>query len=194
MFPMDTGPLVSIQVWVRNMQTRRQLKRKPEFMELVRKHMYLDKKTGELRLNDTYANLVVNVCWDGKALPVPYSHLVWFLTHGRWPKLGMVLDHINNNPLDNRIENLQEVTEEENHRKRRGRKIYRSYGSGKYGHGINIYRDKRSGRFYVRRYISRGLGGGRYYLGVFDSLTSAKEAAAKHVKAFPSGVDTSQGQ
>jgi hypothetical protein len=33
--------------------------------------------------------------------------LAWFLAHGTWPEL---LDHINQNPADNRIENLREAS------------------------------------------------------------------------------------
>jgi hypothetical protein len=37
--------------------------------------------------------------------------LVWYLNYGYIPKY---IDHINNNPTDNRIENLREVTQKEN--------------------------------------------------------------------------------
>lgn len=39
------------------------------------------------------------------------AHAIAFcLYHSRWPLSGLVLDHINNNPFDNRKENLREVT------------------------------------------------------------------------------------
>lgn len=41
-----------------------------------------------------------------------YHHLVWYLCKGQWPKLQ--IDHINRDRLDNRIENLREVSASEN--------------------------------------------------------------------------------
>ena len=43
-----------------------------------------------------------------------YAHrYIWEINFGKIPK-GMVIDHINNNSLDNRIENLKCVTQSEN--------------------------------------------------------------------------------
>jgi hypothetical protein len=52
----------------------------------------------------------VGICIDG--LLYRTSHLVWFYVHGTWP-VGMI-DHINNNPEDNRICNLREATKQQN--------------------------------------------------------------------------------
>lgn len=44
-----------------------------------------------------------------------FAHrLAWFYVHGRWPAES--LDHINHDPLDNRIANLREVSQAENQR------------------------------------------------------------------------------
>lgn len=66
-----------------------------------------------------------------------YNHrIVWFIHHGYMPKQ---IDHINKNPLDNRIENLRECTQSQNNWNQ-GVKV-----TNKSGHkGISWYtRDKR---------------------------------------------------
>lgn len=37
-------------------------------------------------------------------------HVVWYLHYGVWPGVGYDIDHINMDKLDNRIENLRQVT------------------------------------------------------------------------------------
>ncbi len=46
---------------------------------------------------------------DGRRYRI--HHLVWFLETGEWPVL---IDHINHDPLDNRIANLRACTDSEN--------------------------------------------------------------------------------
>lgn len=51
-----------------------------------------------------------------------YIHrLIWLYHHGRWP--SEQIDHINGDKLDNRIENLREVTNGENAQNRRIRGV-----------------------------------------------------------------------
>lgn len=45
-------------------------------------------------------------------LRLQVSHVVWFIHHGYWTK--MLIDHIDRNPRNNKIENLREVTKEIN--------------------------------------------------------------------------------
>jgi len=47
-----------------------------------------------------------------------FNHrLVWLYVHGSWPQ--NVIDHINGNPTDNRIENLRDVTRKTNQENQR---------------------------------------------------------------------------
>ena len=47
----------------------------------------------------------------GKQPHIQLHHMVWVVTHGCFPK---VIDHINGDASDNRIENLREVSAKEN--------------------------------------------------------------------------------
>jgi len=50
--------------------------------------------------------------------------VVWFLTHGTWPVL---LDHINGDKLDNRLENLRECTTLQNTQNVVGKGVVKGY-------------------------------------------------------------------
>lgn len=152
-----------------------------EFMNFLQKNVQLEPETGKLTFSNIYASLAINISWGGNLIPIPYSHVVWLLTHGTWPKPGNHVDHKNDNPMDNRPINLAEMTEAENQKKRRGRRVYRSYGKGKYGFGMGIDHDKRDGRFSVNRHLSRGHAVTsnsktvRVMLGSYDNLIEAEE-------------------
>jgi DNA-binding XRE family transcriptional regulator len=135
-------------------------KQEADFQATLRKHAKLDETTGDIKFDGLYASCYINVCWKRGIISLPHAHIVWFLKHGRWPVEGMIIDHKNDDPMDNRPDNLQELTHTENQKKRRGRVVYRSYGKGKYGYGITVYHDKRDDRFYVNRQLSRGHGKG----------------------------------
>jgi hypothetical protein len=159
----------------------------PEFEEFFNEHASIDADTGLIKVSEVYAYLGFNIFWKGKPVSMTYANAVWFLTHGKWPRDGYHIDHINDDALDNRPVNLQEITEAENHKKRRGRLVYRNYGTGKYGYGLHIFNDKRDDRFYVTRTMSRGHGAGdlkgiKLSLGGFDTLTEA-EARIKELAA-----------
>jgi hypothetical protein len=170
-------------------------KRDPDFIEHVRKHTTLDKETGTLKFDKFYVAVHLNFQWKGNKVFMPHSHFVWFLTRGSWPKEGYVIDHINDDPQDNRPENLQELTHAESQEKRRGRMVYRSYGTGKYGYGLYVHHDKRDNRYYITRHLSRGHGKGdlksiRRGLGGFDTIEEAEEAVRKNIDLIKSeGLD-----
>ena len=123
-------------------------------MELLSKHLeYTD---GGLKLKGMYASIHVDIAHKGSITSVPYSHLVWFANKGAWPKEGYHLDHIDDDPLNNHIDNLQELTHTENQEKRRNRTVSRSFGTGKYGYGLSIQHAKDEHFYYVMQHISRG--------------------------------------
>jgi HNH endonuclease len=155
----------------------------PDFMALLTKHGSLDEATGDVRFEGMYASVLISIGWNGTVVTVPQSHVVWFLTRGRWPAEGMQIDHIDDDPMNNAPSNLAEVTHAENQFKRRGRIVSRAYGSGKYGYGLNLTQDNRDGRYYVTRFLSRGHHGVsktvRKGIGGFDTKAEAESAIAK---------------
>jgi len=162
---------------------RKSVKNDPEFGEFLKKHVSVN-LDGNLIVKDCYAYLGFNLSWKGKPVSITCANAVWFLTRGQWPKPGYHIDHVDDNSLNNRPDNLQEITEAENQAKRRGRKVYRSYGTGKYGYGFSIHHDKRDGRFYVSRNISRGLTGGkskRLPYGGYNTLKKAEACVSREI-------------
>jgi hypothetical protein len=170
-------------------------KHDPEFMELLRKTAKLDRSTGNLRFEGMYVSTFLNFGFGGNIVSAPHSHVVWFLEHGRWPDADKVIDHRDDEPMNNAPDNLQELTHEENQKKRRGRMIYRSYGQGKYGYGIGLHCDGRDGKWYVTRTMSRGHGNGdlktvKKGLGGYFSQEEAETAIAGFVEQIKkNGLD-----
>lgn len=93
---------------------------------------------------------------------IHYAHrIAWALHHGAWPD---VIDHINGDKLDNKIENLRSVTQMENAKNAR---LGRNNSSGANGVGF----DKRSNKWRAR--IMAG------YREVYSALFDQKEDAIK---------------
>jgi hypothetical protein len=94
-----------------------------------------------------------------------YAHKVaWILSGGSLEK-GMVIDHINGVKSDNRIGNLQQITQKENLHKKRT--------SGKYTKGISFRKDLKSKPFTV---MIRDQQGKKIHLGYFNTEKEAAEA------------------
>lgn len=93
------------------------------------------------------------------------GHLVYFLTHGEWPK--PCLDHINGNSLDDRPENFRKATIMENtwNHKSRKRKINLPMG----------VRINASGTYSARISVNKK----RMHLGYFNTIEEAKDIYQK---------------
>lgn len=48
---------------------------------------------------------------------VPATHIIWAIMHDRYPLPGMVIDHKDNDPSNDRFKNLQEITKQQNTKK-----------------------------------------------------------------------------
>jgi hypothetical protein len=51
---------------------------------------------------------------DGTQHMILRSHLVWLKSTGTWPTRGLCIDHIDQNPLNDKISNLREVSNSKN--------------------------------------------------------------------------------
>ena len=101
-------------------------------------------------------------------------HLAWVYVYGVWPK---EIDHINNDPTDNRISNLRESTRSENLYNKRKTKKNKSGVKG-------VSWDEDRKKWFVRI----GFNGKNYALGRYENFNDAvsviTEARKKHHKDF----------
>ena len=156
--------------------------------ELLRKLLRYEPETGKLfwlprpaeMFPDARAAKSWNTKWAGKvAFTAPhnrgYRHgaifkqrylahrLIWAMQTGEWPKAE--IDHVNNNPVDNRWSNLRAATRSENTQNTSSRKG----ATSKY---LGVCRIKKSGKWAA----SIGSGGVRTVLGRFDCEIEAARA------------------
>jgi hypothetical protein len=92
--------------------------------------------------------------------------LAWLLHYGAWPEDQ--IDHINNDPADNRIENLRKATSSQNNRNRSSRK-----GSSSKYLGVSWYKN------YNKWVAEIRVDGTRYHLGYFTVEEDAARAYDK---------------
>jgi len=96
-------------------------------------------------------------------------HIVWIIHHGYKPKM---IDHIDGNPSNNRIENLREATNSQN---QWNKKVYKYSKSGIRG----VTWCKKNNKWKT----GCKLDGKNYYFGMFENLLEAKEAVQKFQKS-----------
>lgn len=110
---------------------------------------------------------------DGKTY---YQHrLAWLYTHGDWPK--GVIDHINGDVSDNRINNLRDVNHSTNLQNLRRARSDSQVGL------IGVHRRNDTGRYTARIQIN----GRNATIGCFDSPEAAHEAYLSAKRAFHEG-------
>lgn len=100
------------------------------------------------------------VCVDNKQYKI--HQLIWLLHYGEIPD-GKIIDHINGDPSDNRIENLRLATMQENQYNSKLRKDNKSGVKG-------VHLDKRSGKWKAQLIIN----GKKKGLGYYDDLELAE--------------------
>jgi hypothetical protein len=107
--------------------------------------------------------------WDPKLGrgPVLYHRLIWFQAYGHWPRR---VDHINGEKLDNRLENLREVTKEQDSQNRRSKHLFK---------GIYFDKSRQSPKKYRVRVQKNGR---RWYIGAYLTEPEARVAAIAAIK------------
>lgn len=114
----------------------------------------------------------------------PVHILAFFYMTGRLPKAGMVVDHIDGNPLNNRWNNLREITGGENVRNQRLRKTTKS--------GYTGVHQRKSGKFMPHIRIDGKLKTFGCYNTLEEALAVRKSELEKHLSNNNLGLNNQQ--
>jgi hypothetical protein len=96
--------------------------------------------------------------------------VIWCIYTGDWPQC--VIDHINGNPGDNRIENLRDVSQVGNQRNRK-------YNPNRAASGaVGVYKSPTPRRYVARLWLKDKV----HYFGTFDTVEEAKAVIQRERK------------
>jgi len=129
---------------------------------------FAGKTAGKLR-SDGYISVRVTV--DGVSDSFLAHRVAWFLYYGRWP--SNFIDHINGFRTDNRIDNLREVSKQENQKNQKRR---RTNVSGQTG----VSKCKITGLWLARIYIDKVQTNLGRYADFDEAVRVRKSAEAEH--------------
>ena len=141
---------------------------------VIRKRGNHSKNVGEALGTDTHTWKGRPVSTDVRVNYILYKihHLVWLWHYGEWPTTQ--LDHINRNPFDNRLENLQKTTNEFNSRNR----IKTNANTSGYT-GVSWNKNSRKWRAYIMvNYKEK-------HLGYFYTAEKAHQTREEYIAAHP---------
>lgn len=95
------------------------------------------------------------------------SRVAWLYVHGSWPIND--IDHINHNPLDNRIENLRDISHQANMHNQSRARVNNKTGV------VGVYYFARNKRYHAQINIK----GKPTFLGSFSNIEDAEKAYLK---------------
>lgn len=104
---------------------------------------------------------------------IRYHNIIWVLSTGKDIPSGLVVDHINGNKLDSRMENMRLVTYRGNSQ---NQEMHRK------GQLVGAVFHKRFGKYQASIYISKKI-----FVGNYETEQEAHEAykiACKHIKSY----------
>ena len=99
---------------------------------------------------------------NGKKYSIKRSHIIWWSKHQKMPPVKMCIDHIDGDRANDRIENLQILSNQQNLAKKRKN----TKGSSKYI-GVIFVKNKKKFRVQIKKY------GKYYYFGYHENEKDA---------------------